>query len=75
MKFKISLKHIPEGGTVGRLENSGRIYPCLVCGAPTGWRDCTDPSIPGGPCCSDECLDVRDTARKEEEAEALKTAS
>lgn len=65
MKFSVSLKHIPVGGEVGRLENSGRVFACVVCRAVTGWRNNGDGTYPGVPCCSDECLDEMDEWSKE----------
>lgn len=65
MKFKESLKHIKVGQEVGRIENSGRIFPCFVCNEVTGWRNNGDGTTPGVPCCSDECLDTMDDWSKE----------
>lgn len=65
LKFKVSLKQTPVGGEVGRLENSGRLFPCVICKEVTGWRNNGDGSCPGVPVCSDECLDVMDDDFKE----------
>jgi hypothetical protein len=73
LKFTESLKHIPVGGEVGRLENSGRIFPCVVCRTPTGWRNNGDGTYPGVPVCSDECLDVTDEWEKESASNRTET--
>ena len=42
---------------VGRVIQTGRRYPCSVCGSRTGWRA----EVDGGgeaPICSDECFEV-----------------
>lgn len=67
MKFSKAFPHVKEGEKVGRLENSGRVFPCIVCGTPTGWRDEKDPTFPGTPICSDECLDEFDRPKSDDE--------
>ena len=60
MKFDIALKDVKLEETVGRLLRTDRLYPCLICGKVTGWRIDVGPDNPGGPLCSDECLDIKD---------------
>jgi hypothetical protein len=50
----------------GVLERTGRIYGCMVCRHPTGWRKLY-PDCPGVPVCSDECKDVLDEQEREVE--------
>lgn len=64
MKFGLALKHVAVGETVGRLESTGRLFPCMICRAVTGWRVDVD-TTPGVPICSDECLDEWDATRTE----------
>lgn len=72
MKFGLALKHVVVGQTVGRLESTGRLFPCMICKAVTGWRDVIDPSTPGVPVCSDECLDEWDATRIRSEDSPVK---
>lgn len=72
MKFGLAFKHVVVGQTVGRLESTGRLFPCMICKAVTGWRDVIDPSTPGVPVCSDECLDEWDATRIRSEDSPVK---
>lgn len=67
MKFGLALKHVVVGQTIGRLESTGRLFPCMICREVTGWRDVVEPSTPGVPVCSDECLDEWDATRTRSE--------
>lgn len=74
MLFTKSLSDVAVGTTVGRIENSGRIFPCVVCNKLTPWVDVTETSHPGAHVCSDECLDLEDENRKLSHAPTTCTA-
>jgi hypothetical protein len=61
MRFNVAFKQVEEGQAVGRIQNSGRVYPCTVCGARTLWVDISDTTMPPPHLCSDECLDAYDS--------------
>ena len=60
MNFNVALRGVEVGQRIGSIENSGRIYPCFVCGTRTKWHSVGEPDNPGVPICSDECLDQYD---------------
>ena len=41
----------------GQIVQTGRSYPCVVCGVRTGWRGVVE-DCPAFPVCSDGCLKV-----------------
>jgi hypothetical protein len=49
----------------GALSHTGRAYPCVVCGNVTPWR-INFQDVPSIPVCSDECVDVFQSAKVNE---------